>query len=82
VIPEAKARLRAVDHEALEITLMGRAEEHSCELVVERLDNGLWRASFKTIGDDTTPAGAIRLSAARPDRDAALQGLYDAGAPR
>jgi hypothetical protein len=79
---DLQAILAAVDHEGLEITLMGRAEEHGCELVVEQLDNGLWRAAFATIGDDMTPAGTIRLSATSPDRDEALQGLFDAGVPR
>jgi hypothetical protein len=74
--------LAPVTDAELEAALSARATEHGCELVIEEIDNGLWRAALKTLGDPITPDGAIRLSAARPDRHDALQDLYDAGEPR
>jgi hypothetical protein len=73
----------SVDDAGLEAALQQRARQHGCRLVVEQLDNGLWRAALKTAsGDAISPEGAIRLSAARPDRHQALLDLWDAGAPR
>jgi len=66
----------------LEAGLELRAQDHGCVLVVEQIEHELWRAALKTLGDVITPDGAIRLSAARPDRHDALRDLYDAGVPR
>jgi hypothetical protein len=71
-----------MDDATLEAALQARATEHGYRLTLEQIDHGLWRAAHKTLGDDFTPPGAIRLSAARPDRHAALQDLYDTGEPR
>jgi hypothetical protein len=55
---------------------MGRTEEHGCELVVERIEHGLWRVAVTTTAEDAIrAAGAIRLSAANLDRVHARQAL-------
>lgn len=65
-----RATVRRVDDATVEAALAERAAEHHCALMVERLEHGLVRAALKTSGHPIDADGAIRLSAARVDRQA------------
>lgn len=66
-----------MDDAELEAELRDLAFQSDCELLVEHLDNGRWRASFKQFGDPSSiaPHGVILKAAEHGDRRVALEAL-------
>jgi hypothetical protein len=83
IAAEPASTITVVNTESLEAQLSERAERHGCKLVIDDIGRGLTRAALVTKECSAlAPGGAIRLSAARPDRHQALVDLYVQGEPR